>query len=152
MAVTLLRFRIKLEVDRIRKVHLAQPAEIENQISASKEQRSSFVKSVKVNTADNRKARLFLLSVLKQATVLTALAWLLITKELIHCLHSKDLYIKGYHEYREISTPSMEQVLGDEIVGHLKKGRTGRFAKTVFYSLSGSVNLFKGVNVIDIRT
>ena len=23
-------------------------------------------------------------------------------------------------------------MLGDEIVGHLKKGRTGRFAKTVF--------------------
>ena len=26
-------------------------------------------------------------------------------------------------------------MLGDEIVGHLKKGRTGRFAKTVFYFL-----------------
>ena len=26
-------------------------------------------------------------------------------------------------------------MLGDEIIGHLKKGRTGRFAKTVFYFL-----------------
>ena len=65
-----------------------------------------------------------------------------------------DSYIKGYHEYREIWTPAMEQalkavpepknvvdkyvvcvMLGDKIVGHLKKGRTGRFAKTVFYFL-----------------
>ena len=65
-----------------------------------------------------------------------------------------DSYIKGFHEYKEIWTPTMEQalkaipepknvvdkyavcvMLGDEIVGHLKKGRTGRFAKTVFYFL-----------------
>ena len=26
-------------------------------------------------------------------------------------------------------------MIGDEIVGHLKKGRTGGFAKTVFYFL-----------------
>ena len=64
------------------------------------------------------------------------------------------LYIKGYHEYKEIWTPTMEQaltaflepkhavdkyavcvMLGEEIVGHLKKGRTGHFAKAVFHFL-----------------
>ena len=66
----------------------------------------------------------------------------------------KDSYIKGYHEYKETWTSTMEQVLkavpepknvvdkypvcvmlSDEIVEHLKKGRSGRFAKTVFYFL-----------------
>lgn len=53
-------------------------------------QRSTFVQSVKVNTVDNRNAHLlFLSSVLKQATVLTTLAWPLNSRERIHCLHSK---------------------------------------------------------------
>ena len=65
-----------------------------------------------------------------------------------------DSYIKGYQEYKGIWTPTVEQalkavrepkhvadkcavcaMLGEEIVGHLKKGRTRRFAKTVFYFL-----------------
>ena len=65
-----------------------------------------------------------------------------------------DSYINGFHEYRDIWTPRMEQalkevpepknvvdkyavcvMLGDEIVGQLKKGRTGCFAKTAFYFL-----------------
>jgi len=118
---------------------------------------AAFVKSVKVNTVDNRKARLlFLLLVLKQATVLKALAWLLIAKEPIHCLHSKwtriskDIMntkkstVDTYNGQALEAVPELKSVvdkyavcvmLGDEIVGHLKKGRTGRFAKTVFYFL-----------------
>lgn len=118
---------------------------------------AAFVKSVKLNTVDNRKARLlFLLLVLKQATVLTVLPWLLIAKEPIHCLHSKwtrtskDIMntkkstVDTYNGQALEAVPEPKSVvdkyavcvmLGDEIVGHLKKGRIGRFAKTVFYFL-----------------
>ena len=43
-------------------------------------------------------------------------------------------------------------MLGAEIVGHLKKGRTGRFAKTVFYFLKGSCTAIvkgKAINLGD---
>lgn len=169
----LLRFRINLKVNRIRKVHLAQPAEIENQVSASKEQRSTFVslsgktantrniygmllrKSIKVNTVEEGTVE-GTLAVLKQATVLTALAWLLIAKEPIHCIHlkwtctSKDIMTNtttsGHLQWNERSKLFWNQkmrwkkyavcvMLSDEIVGRLKKGGSGCFTKTVFYLL-----------------
>ena len=65
-----------------------------------------------------------------------------------------DSYVKGYHEYQGIWVPKVNEklrtqtepentvdkyavcvLLDEEVIGHLKKGKTGRFAKTVFYFL-----------------
>ena len=65
-----------------------------------------------------------------------------------------DSYIKGYHAYQDIWSPTRNKKLKavpeptnvvdkyavcvlfcEEVVGHLKKGKTGRFAKTIFYFL-----------------
>ena len=66
-----------------------------------------------------------------------------------------ETHIKGHHVYKDIWTPKQGEYLdvrcepenlvdkyavcvknGNEtIVGHLKKGKTGRFAKTIFYFL-----------------
>ena len=67
-----------------------------------------------------------------------------------------DSYIKGNLEHQDIWTPKLNEtlkavpqatnvvdeyavciVLGDEIVGHLKEGKTGRFAGTISYFLWG---------------
>ena len=68
----------------------------------------------------------------------------IITSNLI--LHN---YIKGHHVYKDICTPCIgENVTAErepdnavcvkkdkKLVGHLKKGKSGRFAKTLFYFL-----------------
>ena len=69
-----------------------------------------------------------------------------------------DSYIKGYHVYQNIWTSKLEEMLpaipeptnpvdkyavcviacvirGEKIVGHLEKGKNGRFGKTIFYFL-----------------
>ena len=65
-----------------------------------------------------------------------------------------DSFVKGYHEYKNIWTPKIGETLSaeretenlvdkyavcvkknNEIVGHLKLGKDGKFAKTVFYFL-----------------
>ena len=66
-----------------------------------------------------------------------------------------DSFIKGYHVYQYDWTPKRNEVPqavmepenpvdkyavcvkreGDQVVGHLQKGKNGRFAKTVFYFL-----------------
>ena len=66
-----------------------------------------------------------------------------------------DSYIKGYHVYKDIWTPELHENLNwavpeptilvdkyavcvlrhETIVGHLKLGDNGRFAKTIFYCL-----------------
>ena len=65
-----------------------------------------------------------------------------------------DSYIKGYHVYKDIWTPELHENLKtvpeptnlvdkyavcvlrhETIVGHLKLGDNGRFAKTIFYYL-----------------
>ena len=72
----------------------------------------------------------------------------------IYSSFKMDSHIKGYHDYKDIWTPSPNEMLkavpeptnvvdkyavcvliGEVIVGHLKKGKTGRFAKTIFYFL-----------------
>ena len=79
-----------------------------------------------------------------------------------------DSFVNGYHEYKNIWTPKIGEILSterepgslvdkyavyvkkeNEIVGHLPFGRNGEFAKTVFYFLRvdeyGSCNvLIKG--------
>lgn len=81
---------------------------------------------------------------------------------LIPIIREKELEIKsfvmGFHEYRTVWTPCENEVLltrmeptnkedkfavaviGPEgrIVGHLMKGKSGRFAKTIFYLLRAS--------------
>lgn len=63
-------------------------------------------------------------------------------------------YVKGYHVYRSFWTPIIDEILETRrqpenqmdkyavcvlkdarVVGHLKKGSNGRFAKTIFYFL-----------------
>ena len=63
-----------------------------------------------------------------------------------------DPFVKGYHEYKNIWTPKIGEILSTErepgnlvdkyavcvkknnkIVGHLQLGKDGKFAKTVFY-------------------
>ena len=65
-----------------------------------------------------------------------------------------DSFVKGYHEYKSIWTPKIDEILSteresgnlvdkyavcvkkeNEIVGHLPLGKDGKFAKTVFYFL-----------------
>ena len=65
-----------------------------------------------------------------------------------------DSFVKGYHAYRFDWNPRVDEVLqaipeptnhvdkyavcvrlDDEVVGHLKRGKSGRFAKTIFYFL-----------------
>lgn len=65
-----------------------------------------------------------------------------------------DSHVKGYHAYQNEWVPVVnEKVMaqtepenvvdkyavcvlsGEDVVGHLKKGKNGRFAKTVFYFL-----------------
>ena len=65
-----------------------------------------------------------------------------------------ETFIKGHHIYKNIWTPQLDELLevstepdnpvdkfavavkkNQNIVGHLKKGKTGRFAKTLFYFL-----------------
>ena len=74
----------------------------------------------------------------------------------ITLITSMDLetFIKGHHIYKNIWTPQLDELLevttepdnpvdkfavavkkNQNIVGHLKKGKTGRFAKTLFYFL-----------------
>ena len=81
---------------------------------------------------------------------------------LIPIVREKELKIKsfvmGFHEYRTIWTPHENEVLHsrmeptnkkdkfaiavigdkDSVVGHLMKGKGGRFAKTIFYFLRAS--------------
>ena len=67
-------------------------------------------------------------------------------------------FVMGFHEYKNIWTPAENETLNTcmepenkidkfavavvggrgEVVGHLMKGKTGRFAKTVFYFLRAS--------------
>ena len=80
----------------------------------------------------------------------------------IPIIREKELQIKsfvmGFHEYRNIWTPHKNEVLltrmeptnkkdrfavavigdKDSIIGHLMKGKDGRFAKTIFYFLRAS--------------
>ena len=63
-------------------------------------------------------------------------------------------FIKGYHVYQEVWSPELHEMLSavpepryivdkyvasvqrdDEVVGHLMKGKSGHFAKTIFYFL-----------------
>ena len=74
----------------------------------------------------------------------------------ITLITSMDLetFIKGHHIYKNIWTPQLDELLevsteldnpmdkfvvtvkkNQNIEGHLKKGKTGRFAKTLFYFL-----------------
>ena len=74
----------------------------------------------------------------------------------ITLITSMDLetFIKGHHIYKKIWTPQLDELLevsteldnpvdkfvvtvkkNQNIVGHLKQGKTGRFAKTLFYFL-----------------
>ena len=65
-----------------------------------------------------------------------------------------ETFIKGHHVYKDIRTPKQGEQLvvlmeadnrmdkfavcvkiNEKIVGHLKKGTSGRFAKTIFYFL-----------------
>ena len=65
-----------------------------------------------------------------------------------------DSFIKGYHVYQEVWSPELHEMPNavpeprnivdkyavsvqrdDEVVGHLMKGKSGRFAKTIFYFL-----------------
>ena len=65
-----------------------------------------------------------------------------------------DSFIKGYHVYQEVWSPELHEMLGtvpeprnivdkyavsvqrdDDVVGHLMKGKSGRFAKKIFYFL-----------------
>ena len=65
-----------------------------------------------------------------------------------------DSFIKGYHVYQEFWYPELHEMLSavpeprnivdkyavsvqrdGEVVGHLMKGKSGRFAKTIFYFL-----------------
>ena len=65
-----------------------------------------------------------------------------------------DSFIKGYHVYQEVWSPELHEMLSavpeprnivgkyevsvqrdDEVFGHLMKGKSGRFAKTIFYLL-----------------
>ena len=65
-----------------------------------------------------------------------------------------DSFVKGYHEYKNIWTPKIGELLSterepgnlvdkyavcvkknNEIVGHLQLGKDGKFAKTMFYFL-----------------
>ena len=65
-----------------------------------------------------------------------------------------DSFIKGYHVYQDVWSPELQEMLSavpeprnivekyavsvqrdDEVVGHLMKGKSGRFAKTIFYFL-----------------
>lgn len=78
-------------------------------------------------------------------------------------------YIKGYHEYQLVWDPEIGEILGGErepsnvkdkfavaimkngvVVGHLKKGQSGWFAKTISYFLkaaeSNSCNVKIGGN------
>lgn len=67
-----------------------------------------------------------------------------------------DLHVKGYLAYQNEWVPVVNEELrartepenavdkyvvcvlsGEDVVGHLKKGKSGRFAKTVFYFLRG---------------
>ena len=67
-----------------------------------------------------------------------------------------DSHVKGYHAYQNEWVPVVNEKLrtrtepenvvdkyavcvlsGEDVVGHLKKGKSGRFAKTVFYFLRG---------------
>jgi len=67
-----------------------------------------------------------------------------------------DSHVKGYHVYQNEWVPVVNEKLrtrtepenvvdkyavrvlsGEDVVGHLKKGKSGRFAKTVFYFLRG---------------
>lgn len=67
-----------------------------------------------------------------------------------------DSHVKGYHAYQNEWVPVVNENLrartepenvvdkyavcvlsGEDVVGHLKKGKSGRFAKTVFYFLRG---------------
>ena len=67
--------------------------------------------------------------------------------------------VMGYHDYQSIWNPiewiqldakmeptkaidkfAVEVIKNDRVVGHLPKGRTGRFAKTVVYFLRASSN------------
>ena len=66
-----------------------------------------------------------------------------------------DSFIKGYHVYQEVWSPELHEMLSavqeprnivdkyavsvqrdGEVVGHLMKGKSCRFAKTIFYFLS----------------
>ena len=71
-----------------------------------------------------------------------------------------DTYVKSHHVYKDIWTPEIGESLDAQIepnkpvdkyavsvrkvVGHLKKGATSRFAKTVFFP--GRWSLFEGKN------
>ena len=57
-------------------------------------------------------------------------------------------YIKRYHEYKDMWVPKVSKrlrcrtdkyvvcvLLLDKVVGYLKKGKSGSFAKTIFYLL-----------------
>ena len=113
--MTLPRFRIKFEVNRIRKVHLPQSSEIENQVSASKEQRSTFFQSSKCQSKHCKqpKGTFALPFISSQARNGTGSTVMVTHHERTNSLSSSemDLYIKGYHEYKEIWTPTMEQAL-----------------------------------------
>ena len=64
---------------------------------------------------------------------------------LIPIIREKELDVKsfmmGFHEYRTIWTPQENEVLHarvepthkNSVVRHLMKGKSGRFAKTIFY-------------------
>ena len=70
-------------------------------------------------------------------------------------------YIRGYHEYKDLWTPHLGQslatkvettnpldkfavavLLDDDVVGHLLKGRLGRYAKTISYFLQADSRNF----------
>ena len=70
--------------------------------------------------------------------------------------YSYSSFLKGYHAYRNIWIPVKGEILqaemepsnafdkyavvamrGGHVVGHLKNGKSGRFAKTIFYFLKG---------------
>ena len=69
-----------------------------------------------------------------------------------------ETYIKGHHVYKNIWTPMLGEILqvrrepenivdkfavcvekDDRVVGHLKKGDSGKFAKTIFYFIRSDV-------------
>ena len=69
-------------------------------------------------------------------------------------------YVKGYHAYQYEWTPKVDEVLEtkmeptnivdkyavcvlyrNRVVGHLKRGKTGRFAKTIFYFLRADTHI-----------
>ena len=70
-------------------------------------------------------------------------------------------YIRGYHEYKDLWTPHFGQslatkaettnplgrfavavLLDDEVVGHLLKGKLGRYAKTISFFLQADAGNF----------